>query len=325
MPAEIVAFQSHPLTDVLSCHPELVEGLSKGRRTRSAKLIADWLDSLDVAQDTRTAYKRSAELFADWLAEHQPQALTPAVIREWRSSLDGSPNTVNLRLSAVRSFLDWAHAAGHLPLNPALGVKGAKRSGTTRRHLRNELTAGEVKAVLATCGDDCCGVRDRAIISLMAYTALRTVEVHRADVEDLVTRQGRLTLWVQGKGSQDKDDFVVLPTPAETALRRWLAVRPGPEKGPLFVSLSPRNYGERLSRPAIRATIKDRYKQGGVVGEGKTTHSLRHSAISQAIRGGATPTQARAMARHASLDTTLVYYHELGRLTEPAEDLISYD
>ena len=90
------------------------------------------------------------------------------------------------------------------------------------------------------------------------------------------------------------------------------------------MSLSRRNYGERLSSPAIRALVKERFQQAGINGARKTTHSLRHSAISTAIRNGATPTQAQAMARHANVNTTMVYYHELERTTRPAEDLIIY-
>lgn len=62
-----------------------------------------------------------------------------------------------------------------------------------------------------------------------------------------------------------------------------------------------------------------------MVGNAKTTHSLRHSAITNAIRRGASPMQVQAMARHASFDTTLGYYHEVSRLDDPAEDLIHYE
>jgi integrase len=61
-----------------------------------------------------------------------------------------------------------------------------------------------------------------------------------------------------------------------------------------------------------------------VVNNGKTTHSLRHSAITSAIRNGATPLQVQSMARHKSFDTTMNYYHEVGRTANPAEDLINY-
>ncbi len=70
--------------------------------------------------------------------------------------------------------------------------------------------------------------------------------------------------------------------------------------------------------------VKDRFHLAGVVNGGKTTHSLRHSAISNAIRNGAEPLQVQAMARHQSFDTTLGYYHEVSRTESPAEDLISY-
>ena len=133
-----------------------------------------------------------------------------------------------------------------------------------------------------------------------------------------------MVLWIQGKGHKEADDFVVLPSPAEKALRDWVKVRKK-SVGPLFWSLSRQNRGERLSRRAIRGMVKSRFADAGVVGNRKTTHSLRHSAISNAIRNDATPLQVQAMARHQSFDTTLSYYHEIGRTENPAEDLISYE
>jgi integrase len=130
-------------------------------------------------------------------------------------------------------------------------------------------------------------------------------------------------LWVRGKGHKEPDDFVVLPEPAHKAVRAWLMVR-GRTKGPLFLSLSRQNSGERLSTRAIRGMVKKRYEEAGVVGLNKSAHSLRHSAISAAIRNGAEPLQVRAMARHKSYDTTLRYYHELSRTENPAEDFIQY-
>jgi hypothetical protein len=70
--------------------------------------------------------------------------------------------------------------------------------------------------------------------------------------------------------------------------------------------------------------IKQRYRQAGVVGHRKTAHSLRHSAITNAIRHGGTPTQVQEFAGHGSYDTTLQYYHAESRIATPAEDLISY-
>jgi integrase/recombinase XerC len=157
----------------------------------------------------------------------------------------------------------------------------------------------------------------------MAYCAVRTVEIQRADIADLQTKDNRTILWIRGKGHEEADDFVVLPSHTERVVRDWLKVRKK-KAGPLFWSLSRQNRGERLSSRAIRGIVKDRFANAGVLGNHKTTHSLRHSAITNAIRQGAQPLQVQAMARHRSFDTTLGYYHEVGRIASPAEDMIDY-
>jgi integrase len=266
-------------------------------------------------------------IFRAWLQERGSDLnrATPPDVREWRDELREhyAVQTVNLRLSAVRRFYAWLIEEGAPILNPAANVRGASRRGKTRRHKRDELSASEVLAVLDTCEGTELGKRDRGILALMAYCALRTIEVQRAELSDLATRDGRSVLWVRGKGRVEADDFVVLPAAADEALRSWLIER-GSEQGPLFVSLSRQNPGDRLSTRAIRGMVKDRFHLAGVVNGSKTTHSLRHSAISNAIRNGAEPLQVQAMARHQSFVTTLGYYHEVSRTESPAEDLISY-
>jgi integrase len=92
----------------------------------------------------------------------------------------------------------------------------------------------EPLAKLETAGKRQAPAHDRAILTLMAYTALRTVEVHR-------TETGKLVLTVQGKGRRSKDEIVVIDNPeAVEALYAWLAQR-GDAPGPLFTSMSDRN------------------------------------------------------------------------------------
>ena len=279
------------------------------------------------AETTQAAYEKGLQIFRAWLQERGSglQNVTPLDVREWRDELRESyaVQTVNLRLSAVRRFYAWLIEEGAPILNPAANVRGASRRGKAARHKRDELSASEVLAVLDTCEETELGKRDRGILALMAYCALRTIEVQRAELGDLATRDGRSVLWVHGKGRAEADDFVVLPAAADEALRSWLIER-GSEKGPLFWSLSRQNPGDRLSTRAIRGMVKDRFHLAGVVNGAKTTHSLRHSAISNAIRNGAEPLQVQAMARHQSFETTLGYYHELSRTEKPAEDLIDY-
>jgi site-specific recombinase XerD len=185
--------------------------------------------------------------------------------------------------------------------------------------------------VLDVCKADqsLAGVRDRAMLTLMAYCGLRTVEVQRANIGNLKTQSDRMLLEVQGKGRKEADEVVVIPVSQEHVIREWVSHRlamgnDNPE-APLFVSLSNRSRGSRLSPRSIRHIVKERFAQAGVVGDAKTTHSLRHSAITNAIRHGAKPLQVQSMARHSSFDTTLGYYHEEARTSDPAEDYVRYE
>ena len=119
--------------------------------------------------------------------------------------------------------------------------------------------------------------------------------------------------------------MIVIDNPAAAgALHDWLSVR-GDQPGSLFLSLSDRSHGARLSLRALRHLIKGYYLAAGVLGKDKTAHSLRHAAISNALRHGAPVQKVAAMARHASIETTMIYFHEIDRLSDPAERYISYN
>jgi len=295
--------------------------------------IDKWLEAERVkgaAEKTIEAYRRGLHRFLHWLAEQGITQPNAADIAAYRDDLKThySSLTINLSLTAVRSFYRYLLESGAISYSPAEAVRGIR--GGKRNHKRSELSAGEVLDVLATCesGDDHDtpqGVRDRAILTLMAYCGLRTVEIQRANIDDLKVN-GRMVLWVQGKGHREADEYVVIPREQERIIRAWLAERAkyGNAEPALFISLSHRNCGERLTTRAIRNLVKDHYHKAGIYDDTKTTHSLRHSAITSAIRHGATPMQVQAMARHSSFNTTLGYIHEVNRLDAPAEDLVEY-
>jgi len=298
-----------------------------------AGLVADWHAALtllvsanDLSATSKATYINGMKRFTAWAAVANA-AISDDTLREWKAALvaDGyKPGSINTWLAGVRAFFAWAVGARRLAYNPAQGVKGAKRKGTSSKHKREALTDAEVLRVLAS--EDrhtTTGKRNTALIYLMAYTGARTVEIHRADLGDLKTDSGRLVLAVQGKGQTESDEVIVIAHPeAEAALYDWLAVR-GDAPGPLFVGVGNRHHG-RLSLRAIRGIVKDAYARAGVRGANKTTHSLRHTAITNAIRHGAPLQKAQAMARHANVATTMIYFHETDRVENPAEGFIQY-
>lgn len=299
-------------------------------------LLRDWAAHLDlllasgeISAATCQAYRRGWDKFWGWLLEQEVSLVDADIIRRWIAELrlaGVKPNSINVWLAGVRAFFAWAVSARRLALNPAAGVRGARRKGTSKGHLRQSLTDAEVRRVLAVPDRNTPqGKRDYALLALKAYTGARDIELQRADLEDLHTRAGRLVLYVQGKGRQEKDEFIVIAHPAaEDALYAWLAAR-GEQPGALFISLSNHARGQRLTLRSIRRIVKRAYRLAGVLGAGKTSHSLRHSAITSAIRHGAPLPKVQAMARHASLNTTMIYYHELDRVEDPAESYVRYE
>ena len=245
-----------------------------------------WHDALDlrvqaneISRATATAYARGAERYlafcaggdASFLASARVFTDNPAepdTVRKWKAELLKSfkPRSVNTWLAGVKSFFGWLAEKHKLSFDPTQLVKSASRKGQSKKHVRETLTDTEVRRVLAMPDTETpTGTRDAAILYVMAYTAVRTVEIHRADLADVQTRGGRLTLAVQGKGSREKDDFVIVPPDAEAALRAWLAVR-GKKPGPLFTSLSNRTKGARLSLSSLREIVMSYFNLAGVTG-----------------------------------------------------------
>jgi integrase/recombinase XerC len=304
-------------------------------------LITQWLafERMEgLSRATLDTYQHSFGIFVTWFKRHAPSQSNDGAhtmptshdIRAFRAYVAEryKPASVNVYLAAVRSFFRYLVNTGRIARNPATEIRGVKQP-QGRKHKRDVLTRSEVLAVLETCDlETPVGTRDRAILTLMAYCALRTVEVYRANIMHLRTQGDRMILEVQGKGRLEADAFVVIPRAQETYLRAWAThrahIQPNETDTPLFVSLSHRSYGGRLTTRAIRWMVKQRYREAGVVGERKTTHSLRHTAITTVIRQGGSLLQAQAMARHADINTTLGYVHEISRLDRPAEDLIDY-
>ena len=218
---------------------------------------------------------------------------------------------------AVRRFFEWAEGMKYYP-NIAKGIKTGKKSSGSRK---DSLTVEQVLELLSSIDRTTLeGKMDYALLHLLIRTGLRTIEVVRANKEDIRQQGGIATLWIYGKGRDNKDEFVLLTPPALKPLYRYLRVRGRKEKtGPLFTSLSDRNNGTRLTTRSIRRIAKDRLRDIGIDSERLTAHSLRHTAITLSLKAGATIQEAQALARHANINTTLIYAHNIERIKNAPE------
>lgn len=168
------------------------------------------------------------------------------------------------------------------------------------------------------------GKRNFAILALMTTGGLRTVEVVRANVEDLSSLGGVPVLYVQGKGRTDKKEFIKLTPEVQKAIADYLTTR-GQVSGnaPLFASLSHRNCGGRLTTRTISGIAKASMIKAGYNSSRLTAHSLRHSAVTLALMAGSTLAEVQYFARHSNITTTQIYAHNIDRLRSGCEASIS--
>jgi len=300
-------------------------GRPKHRSTRTLlrEIGPLFLDSLDVSDKTRQTYKEALRCFSRWSAQ-RTQALSTTLVRSYRNWLRPrcTANTLATYLVGLRRFLGYCFEQNLIASNPALGVRGVRKP---RGHLRHDLGRAQLRELLdqVNC-ETLLGLRDFAMLNLMMRNGLRVVEVTRANVGDLEQVQGRTILRVLGKGRDARDEFVVLSQLTHGILNDYLEAR-GRLRGnqPLFCSMSNRNRDKRLCTRTVHRRVTHYMERAGVKTGKVSPHSLRHSFVTLAIEGGATLVEAQAAARHRSVQTTMVYFHEHGRLSNPVEDKIN--
>ena len=286
-------------------------------------LYNSFIAYIDASQKTVETYTRAIRQFAKYTAENgirRPVREDVLAYREWLKE-DHKPTTVQNYITAVRLFFQWTEQEKLYP-NIADHVKGAKLD---RNHKKDYLTSRQVKKVLETAKEDSIqGLRDYAILAVMFTGGLRTIEVSRANIEDLRTAGDDVALYLQGKGHEERTDYIKLMPEVEDALRAYLTARGATDpKEPLFTSTSNNSKGKRISTRTVSGIVKEALKRAGYNSEKLTAHSTRHTAVTLALMGGQKLEEVQQFARHKNLATTLIYAHNLDRAKNQCEATIA--
>lgn len=295
------------------------------RSLEVSKLISSFLATQDVREISKVAYKKGVEKFLSWLTVERLSKPDREAILKFKDYLlkSGlSANAVNSYLVAVKRFFAYLEGIKQYP-NIAKDIKGVKQP---KGHLRASLTVSQIRNLLSHIDPSTFqGKRDFAIVNLMARTGLRTIEVIRANVGDIKQEGGEALLFVQGKGRDSKDSFVILTEKALNPILDYLKAR-GKVKSedPLFVSLSDRNKGQRLTTRTIRQLIKNSLRKINIDRNKLSAHSLRHTFATLSLRAGAPLLQVKDALRHASIETTQKYLHNIDRIKNGAERYIDF-
>jgi len=292
---------------------------------RIEELVDRFIEAQDVKQSSKLLYRRTLKQYFNWVESKsyllseiaRPQLLE---YKEELLSSGMSSLTVGSYITSVRRFYEWTEANKYYP-NVAKGIKTPKRK---QQFKKQPLLPDQATALLSYYKDK--ALRDYAIVNLLLRTGLRTIEIIRANVEDITFKGSQRVLLVHGKGRDEKDNFVLLTDKTYQPIAEYLATRGNVNSSePLFTSTSNNSKGERLSTRTISYIAKEGLKAIGLDERAFTAHSLRHTTAVNILRGGGSLEQAQMTLRHSNPATTQIYIATLNeerRLQNSGEALI---
>ena len=292
---------------------------------RIEDLVDSFINSQDVKLSSKLLYRRTLKQYFNWVDKKSyllSEIARPQLL-EYKQDLlssDKSSLTVGSYITSVRRFYEWTEANKFYP-NVAKGIKTPKRK---QQFKKQPLLPAQATALLSYYQDK--ALRDYAIVNLLLRTGLRTIEVIRANVEDLTFKSSQRVLLIQGKGRDEKDNFVLLTDKTYQPIADYLATRGKVNSSePLFTSTSNNSKGERLTTRTISYIAKEGLKAIGLDERSFTAHSLRHTTAVNILRAGGSLETAQFTLRHSNPATTQIYtatLNEERRLQNSGEALI---
>jgi integrase/recombinase XerC len=156
------------------------------------------------------------------------------------------------------------------------------------------------------------GVRDLVAVELLYASGARVSELAGLNLEDI--DYGRNIMRVMGKGSKQR--MIPFGQPAREALDKWIRVaRPMLANELSANALLLNSRGQRVGVRQIYSLVANLLEATPTGAAGP--HSLRHSAATHLLDGGADLRAVQELLGHASLGTTQIYTHvSIERLRE---------
>ena len=279
-----------------------------GTRERVAEFFAANIRN----RNTRAAYLVAAERFAGWCQDHRLELrqVRPLHVAAYLEQLRGvyAVPSVKQHLAALRMLFDYLVAGHVLETSPAAAVRGPKYS--IKKGKTPVLSAAEARCLLDSIPTDSLpGLRDRAMIAVMAYTFARVSAMIGMRVEDYFQQGKRWWFRLHEKGGKYHE--VPAHHKAEEYVDAWLhaAGIERDKKLPLFRTFGRENRlvtDHGLYRQDVLRMIKRRARAAGLP-DSTRCHTFRATGITAYLENGGTVEKAQAIAAHESPRTTKLY------------------
>lgn len=287
----------------------------------AAAALVPWVCDALPSPNSRKAYHDDLRAFLSHMAEIgvQPFEVTGDHVRIYKEGMVQAgrrPATVARALSVIRGTYEQFGKKGLVAWN-LVGDIQAVTSPRVDKNTTPGLSEREACRLLhAPDTNTVLGVRDHALLFIYFKTACRSRAISRAKVGDLERTDFDWYIVVTEKGSKRQRKPLLEAAPP---LLRWLdraGIRFDDLDAPLFCALAPDKRSptrRHLSQRAILNIVKKYAIHVGLDADrlgrrGICTHSLRKTALTNALEHGAQMVQVQAWAGHSDIRTTQGYY-----------------
>lgn len=203
--------------------------------------------------------------------------------------------------TALRMFLRFLIARGDCPigLNYAIPTVARWRLATLPKYLASM----DVERLIQSCDtDSALGLRDRAILLLIARLGLRAGDVSALRFCDFHWTESQIIV----AGKNRREARLPIPQDVGDAVLSYLRhARPHVLSDNIFITVTAPN--APISRQSVSKAVFRAIRRTRINAPSKGAHLLRHSAATGLLRDGVSLPAIGALLRHASIETTTVY------------------
>lgn len=227
-------------------------------------------------------------------------------VREWIIYLlderNISPASVNVKLSALRSFYRYLRLTGYVSINPMEKIASLK----TSRPLPYFVRESEMDRLLELTLEDRSlgGIRDRLVIMMLYETGIRRSELLGLKDSDVDT----VAMQVKVTGKRNKQRIIPFGNELKEEIQAYLYSRESElglkEAAAFFVT----DKGMPLTDSLLSSIVKDNLSKVTTIKK-KSPHVLRHSFATAMLNNKADLTSIQKLLGHESVATTEIYTH----------------
>ena len=321
MPAVIQPHLS--VTNRDNCPPVLIENAGSAARYAWEEFIYGQIRN----PHTRTAYERAIRRFlthCEGLNKELP-TVSPRDVGSYLDDQDYAPATKKLHLSAIRHFFDTLVTRHVIMLNPAHSVRAERLQVVEGK--TPEISVPQARNLMQSLDTThIVGLRDRAIIAIMIYTAARVGAVAALRRSDFYNLGDQHCLRFSEKGGKSRE--IPVRHDLQHFIGDYLAAGGtayAAKSKPLFrttIRKTKKLTQNPMTAGDIARMVKRRMKDAGLPSR-LSPHSFRVTTITDLLDQGVPLEDVQNLAGHADPRTTRLYDRRKRKVTRNIVERIS--